>query len=653
MVPDAAVKHYRHIQGLQGLAVMAASDLWSEVGLSDLSGSWARHVPAVVSVVSGIQAKAAAAGASYGAATLAQQGLYEAPRYFVDPQAFAGVASDGRSLAGLLYAPVPHTKALIAGGMEPAQALEQGGKLLTTLTRTQVADAGRGAAGVDMATRKNTGFIRMLNPPSCSRCSILAGRFYRWNTGFDRHPRCDCIHVQTSVEAAKTEGLMHDPYEYFHSLSPEDQDRVYTKAGAQAVRDGGDIFQVVNSRRGMKPGGLLTTEGTSKRGNFGKNGPRLTPEAIYGKGLSRAETLKELERYGYILPGGQNPLGVIRGQAEGFGQLGRGGTRVGAREAVLRARETGVRDPLSRATMTAAERRAFDAQANWDAVQAGRDPFTSRKNAPVTPEVAARVELAYRNELARVVQSPRVVREAVDVQSPVVAEPKIVAGKMLTDPRGRRQEPLGYIDGKPMSDDVYNETLTARADSDFRFIDASTDAGADKRATGALQYFMETEKASKLAARNLLNRRSALEGVDLSEANFLLTDGYTANDLSADVLATATKLSQWDANRVPLGKVYKGIQFDQGSTIEDVRRGLITKGLNFTSVTPDLELAQKYAGRPWKTRSVVLEIDNATGIKLNSVGDHAIKSESLFSGDLEILEITEVDERIIVKARAK
>lgn len=443
MVPDAAVKHYRHIQGLQGLAVMAASDLWSEVGPSDLTGSWARHVPAVVSVVSGIQAKAAAAGASYGAATLAQQGLYEAPRYFVDPQAFAGVASDGRSLAGLLYAPVPHTKALIAGGMEPAQALEQGGKLLTTLTRTQVADAGRGAAGVDMATRKNTGFIRMLNPPSCSRCSILAGRFYRWNTGFDRHPRCDCIHVQTSVYAAKTEGLMHDPYEYFHSLSPEDQDRVYTKAGAQAVRDGGDIFQVVNSRRGMKPGGLLTTEGTSKRGNFGKNGPRLTPDAIYSKGLSRAETLKELERYGYILPGGQNPLGVIRGQAEGFGQLGRGGTRVGARESVLRARETGVRDPRIRATMTAAERRAFDAQSNWDAVQAGRDPFTSRKNAPVTPEVAARVELAYRKELALIKAEPRVLREVVTVAPKVDRLAAINSAKSATEAGAALQDLIG------------------------------------------------------------------------------------------------------------------------------------------------------------------------------------------------------------------
>lgn len=394
MIPEAAVAHYKRMQRLQALAVVAAADLWSEVSLLNLSASWAAHVPELVPVLSGVQFRAAEAGAEYGAATLANQGLYQAPEHFVNPEGFAGTASDGRSLAGLLYAPIPHVKTLIAGGMKPQQALAQGGKFLATITRTQVADAGRGAAGVDTATRKSVGYVRMLNPPSCSRCSVLAGKFYRWNAGFRRHPRCDCTHAATTaVKALETEGLIHDPYEYFRSLSPEDQDKAYTKAGAQAIRDGGDIFQVVNSRRGTTPGGLTTTEGTSRRGNFGKNGPRLTPEAIYGKGLNREQTLKELERYGYILPGGQNPLGSIVGQREGFGQMGAGGRNVGAREAVLRARETGVRNPATRATMTAAERRLSDAQSNWDAVRAGRNPLGKT---PLTPAVAAQVEKDFR-----------------------------------------------------------------------------------------------------------------------------------------------------------------------------------------------------------------------------------------------------------------
>lgn len=398
MIPDAAVQHYKAMQRLQALAVLAAANLWSEASLSDLSGSWAAQVPLLVPVLSGIQVKAASAGASYGAATLAEQGLYEAPRHFVNPGAFGGIASDGRTLEGLLYAAIPHTKTLIAGGMDPRQAVKQGGKFLTTITRTQVADAGRGAAGVDTATRNRVSYVRMLNPPSCSRCSILAGRVYRWNAGFRRHNRCDCVHVMTTAKAAaETEGLVHDPYEYFKSLSPEDQDKNYTKAGAQAIRDGGDIFQVVNSRRGMKPAGLVTTEGTSKRGNFGRNGPRLTPEAIYGKGLSRDATLAELERYGYILPGGQNPLGVIRGQAEGFGALGRGGTRVGAREAVLEARRTGERNPAIRATMTAAELKAFNAQSRWDSLRQGVNPFNPKK--ALTPEISARIERDFRKQI--------------------------------------------------------------------------------------------------------------------------------------------------------------------------------------------------------------------------------------------------------------
>jgi len=400
MIPLPTVEHYRKMQRLQAVAVLAARRAWSGVDPGDLTNSWFNALPELAAAVSLVQESAAAAGASYGAATLAAQGLYEAPQHFVNVKAFAGFASDGRSLEGLLYAAVPHTKGLIAGGMEPGVAVRKGGAFLEMATQTTIGDAGRAAAGVDTATRRNVGYVRMLNPPSCSRCSILAGRFYRWNNGFQRHPKCDCVHVQTtSVAAANTEGLVHDPYEYFKSLPALEQDRAYGKAGAQAIRDGSDIFQVVNSRRGMKPGGLVTTEGTSKRGNFGRNGPRLTPEAIYGKGLGRAETLAELERYGYVLPGGQNPAGVIRGQAEGFGQLGRGGTRVGAREAVLKARETGVRDPNARATMTAAERRVYDARANWDAVRAGRNPFTNAKNAKVTPEVAARVEREYRKHI--------------------------------------------------------------------------------------------------------------------------------------------------------------------------------------------------------------------------------------------------------------
>jgi hypothetical protein len=411
VIPEPAVEHYKRMQRLQAIAVLAARRAWSGVDAGDLSRSWSFAVPELVSAVSLVQEKAATAGAEYGAATLAAQGLYEAPQHFVDAKGFAGYAPDGRGLDGLLYATVPHTKGLIAGGMDVKDAIRKGGAFLDMLTQTTVADAGRAAAGVDTATRKGVGYVRMLNPPSCSRCSVMAGRFYRWNNGFLRHPKCDCVHVQTTAKAAaETEGLVHDPYEYFKGLPAAEQDRIYTKAGAQAIRDGSDIFQVVNSRRGMKPGGLMTTEGTSKRGAFREaagdstRGRRLTPEAIYKlNGDNKAAALKDLERYGYILPGGQNPLGSITGQREGYGALGHGGAYGAARKRVEDAIANG-RDPAVRATMTEAERRLFDAKARWELVQQGVNPYgapsmTPRakiNTSPLTPQIAAQVEKDYR-----------------------------------------------------------------------------------------------------------------------------------------------------------------------------------------------------------------------------------------------------------------
>lgn len=399
---ESAVSQYKSSQRLQAIAALQARRAWSQVQARAISESWESVLrnSGLVSAVSAGQLANATAGAAYSADVLAEQGVYEPPEAFVNPAGFAGVAADGRSLEGLLYSTAPYVKNLIKSGHSPAAAMVAGSKHVEMLAKTTVADAGRGAAGVDIASRPGVGYIRFLNPPSCSRCSVLAGKFYRWNAGFKRHPGCDCTHAASKdFDYMKSEGFVHDPYEYFNSLSEAEQDRTYTKAGAQAIRDGSDLFQVVNSRRGMKPGGLVTTESTSRRGNFGRGrGPRLTPEGIYSQNLSRADTLKELERYGYILPGGQDPLGSIRGQTEGFGALGRGGTRVGAREAVLEARRTGERKPNDRYVMTEAERRLFDAQLRWDAVREGRNPFSSKK--PLTPEIAARVEKDFRRWLS-------------------------------------------------------------------------------------------------------------------------------------------------------------------------------------------------------------------------------------------------------------
>ena len=426
-VPPAAADHYQHMQRLQVVAVAAGRRGWRQVSVDRIGESWAEVVRDVEPVVAGVQFHAAMSGATYSAMALAEQGRYVAPTEFVDPHAIAGFASDGRPLDGLLYSPATTAKAAIGRGVAPAVALQMGRGALDRILATIVADAGRQAAGADVAARPGTGYVRMLNPPSCGRCVILAGRFYRWNAGFQRHPFCDCVHVAATVRstaAAQSEGLVEDPYEYFRGLSEAEQDRVFTKAGAQALRDGADISQVVNSRRGMTPNGNFTVEGTSRRGYahslLKPRQRRMTPELIYRQADgSRDRAVELLKEHGYIVPGGQVAGGALRGQREGFGALGRGGTRKSASEAVLEARRTGIRDPQNRYTMTEAERRVYDARRRYEVAMSGVSPYTSsgfgqtpdpyglRLNRtagpairPVTPTELALAEQEYRWALA-------------------------------------------------------------------------------------------------------------------------------------------------------------------------------------------------------------------------------------------------------------
>ncbi|MCS3494072.1 hypothetical protein M2368_003100 [Arthrobacter sp. JUb119] len=393
----AATEHDRQMRLLALKALRVTRNAWRNISLVDLDRSWTETAPELTRSVQALMTAAATEGAAFGAMALAEQGAYVFPQGFVNPRAFALSAPDGRPLESLLYSPVTKTKSLIGAGMVPQQALAMGGKDLDRITRTVLSDTGRGAASVDRASRAGVGYIRMLNPPSCSRCAVLAGRFYRWNAGFLRHPRCDCRGIP--AQESHADDLRVDPYEYFNSLSPAEQDKHFTTAGAQAIRDGSDLFQVVNSRRGMSYAGisqdgtrrgqsllsLNTDEGTTKRGDFGSSErlradsegfepaaqskyqrtvqKRLTPEAIYAQNLPREQTLEQLRRFGYIQPGGQNPNGVIANPSR----------------------------PVS--TMSEAQKRVQRATLAWDAVQEGRNPFGK---GPLTPQIRAQAETNYR-----------------------------------------------------------------------------------------------------------------------------------------------------------------------------------------------------------------------------------------------------------------
>lgn len=423
-VPVAGVLFYDALRQIRRQRTLQARRVWREVSGAYLSESWSSLKPVVLATVTAGQLEAASAGVSYGAFALAEQGSWVAPDVFVDPASLAsGWTSSGARLAETLDTPIVRTKEAISGGLSVAQALEAGWSSLSGIVGLQVSDAGRVAAGMDVASRKGVGYVRMLNPPSCSRCTVLAGRFYRWNAGFRRHPKCDCVHVASnagSTDGALSEGLVDDPYEYFNSLSKQEQDKIFTPSDAEAIRDGADINQVVNSKRGRQ--GAFTTEGTGRRGNaltvLRPGQRRMTPETIYRLNPNREDALKALRDQGYILPGGQVPGGSLRGRVDGFGQMGRGGARKAASAAVEEARRTGVRDPGSRYTMTAAERRLNDAERRYLMVLEGRNPYSSpgfgntpdplgeglnragASRAPLTPQIAAQVESDYRRWLA-------------------------------------------------------------------------------------------------------------------------------------------------------------------------------------------------------------------------------------------------------------
>lgn len=290
---------------------------------------------------------------------------------------FVGVMGDGRPVETLLRqsvvragetynalrAEMPETVMSRAGGTEAAtQALESAEAFVDRIFHEIVAETARAAESAATAQREWVeGWVRMLNPPGdCSRCVILAGRFYLWNAGFERHPLCNCTHIPASERTS--EDLRLNPGDYFDSLPtaaeldaryPDltvkqrregdlfSQEDIFTKAGAQAIRDGADLNQVVNARRGMRKAqifrhdALITSEGTTRRAlafralstrgtvdsaeefvtrrtSRGREtrrvvrqrarAPRLMPESLYEiADGDRAEAIRLLKANGFIL----------------------------------------------------------------------------------------------------------------------------------------------------------------------------------------------------------------------------------------------------------------------------------------------------------------------------------------------------------------
>jgi hypothetical protein len=324
-VAEIATDHSRRQGVLARRVATEIGRLWRVLlDLRDIAASWARLVPRAFGLLSLGQVAAARASDGYVGAVVDEYGLRGAAAGRVVPETFAGVASDGRDLASLLYQPAIHTLQLIGAGVAPERAAASGAVHLDMIARTQVADAGRGADGVAIAAQPElAGYIRMIVGDTCSRCIILAGRWYAWNEGFERHPRCDCRHIPISESVAGDVAV--DPDAYFASLSEADQDRVFTRAGAAAIRAGADMARVVNARRGMATAGVTRTR-TNAAGQVvnesirrqvttrafgrqvfatteaaGRRRPRLMPEQIFREAKDRDDAVRLLRLHRYIL----------------------------------------------------------------------------------------------------------------------------------------------------------------------------------------------------------------------------------------------------------------------------------------------------------------------------------------------------------------
>lgn len=345
---DPLILAQRHLAKQRRVATATMASALREWGLmdaNDLRGSWSSVGPRLVTVLTAGQMAAASGANEYVDSVAGAQGAAGADAS-VNPSAFAGVAADGRSLDTLMLRPLFTTFEAIKAGSTPAQALSAGRGLLATIIRSEVADASRGAVGAGIAGRRTIhGYVRVVSPPACSRCIILAGKEYGWNKGFQRHPRCDCVHLPTTLIAHNQHrGLragsgrrgFTDPHAYFDSLSRTEQDRIFTAAGARAIRDGASMSQVVNARRGMYTADAYarrvaaTREGASRRGAFYRlerarteartgirfardriearqglprfelRSPRLLPEEIYRLAEDREDAIRLLRRFGYL-----------------------------------------------------------------------------------------------------------------------------------------------------------------------------------------------------------------------------------------------------------------------------------------------------------------------------------------------------------------
>lgn len=326
MVGTLADQHQAVRAGLTATTAEYLRRLWSRTDPQNIARSWNSRVHDAAGFVSEMQLASAVDAEQYMTANLlARERLPDGPR--LNPSGFAGYSypagrqSTAIPLEYALMGPAFTALQSIGKGASTERGMAMGLNSLVTHGATAVEDAGRAADSVVVNTEKQiTGYVRQVEAGACSDCAILAGRRYARNEGFDRHPNCLCTHVPLIEGESAPE--LQDPYDVFNSMSQDEQDARWGPESAQAIRDGGDIFQVTNAKRGRSVDKMTTAEGTALRrgrprgfagqqmqreglltrdgGNVRWKTGRMTPEAIYKHADNQDQVQQLLRKNGYI-----------------------------------------------------------------------------------------------------------------------------------------------------------------------------------------------------------------------------------------------------------------------------------------------------------------------------------------------------------------
>ena len=328
-LPEAALSYSAFQRAEIQAALAATSRLWRRMG-SDFDASYARIEPQLLAVLFSAQERVADGGLAYIPDALGDAA--PDPVYASTGSRFVGVAGDGMPVASMAYGAVIHAKQAVAAGLEQGAALANAGRFLNLSAGTMLSDTGRAAEKVSGGAHRVRHFTRMLNPPSCGRCVVLAGKMSSHSEAFDRHPGCDCRNVPAAEDTG--DDARTNPRDYLSGLSEAEQDRVLgSKANGQAFRDGADMNQLINAYRksgAVSPAQVhgvnikYTREGTTRRGHaywqmsqaqyikeqgVFKNGskytrlksPRLMPESIYSIAKDQEDAKRLLKLYGWVV----------------------------------------------------------------------------------------------------------------------------------------------------------------------------------------------------------------------------------------------------------------------------------------------------------------------------------------------------------------